>query len=122
MTIKIYYEEHKLFDIEYCLMKNETEQSSNCWYTDISCDVCIEGITRLLQKKLKDESFDVEQFIVDSRYIQEIRAWLWEEPTHDNRMCDLQTATEKHYKVFKKELDEIIKTYCKKYNFSKIID
>ena len=40
----------------------------------------------------------------------------------NNKLCDLDTNSQRHYHVFKPELDEIIKSYCEKYGFSINID
>ena len=97
MTIDIEYKEYTLFDIEYYQAKDKTKKEKDCWYSEISCVVCVKGITHFLKDK-----------------------WLWE--THNNKLCDLDTNSQRHYHVFKPELDEIIKSYCEKYGFSINID
>ena len=120
MTIDIEYKEYTLFDIEFYQAKSKTEKDKDCWYSEISCVVCVIGITHFLKDKLNDPTFNVDEFIKDSEKIQEIRGWLWE--THNNKLCDLDTNSQRHYHVFKPELDEIIKSYCEKYGFSINID
>ena len=116
MTIDINYKEYTLFDIEFYQAKSETEKDKDCWYSEIDCVVCVKGITYFLKDKLNDPTFNVDEFIKDSETIQEIRGWLWE--THSNKLCDLETNSQRHYHVFKPELDEIINSYCEKYGFS----
>jgi hypothetical protein len=120
MIIDINYREYTLFDIEYYQAMSEKKNDKDCWYSEIHCLTCVKGITHFLKDKLNDPTFNVEEFINDSEIIEEIRGWLWE--THDNKLCDLDTNTQRHYHVFKPELDKIIKSYCKKYGFSINID
>jgi hypothetical protein len=91
-----------------------------CWYSEINCGVCVKGISKFLQDKLKDVSFNIDEFITDSEEIQEIRGWLWE--THENNLCNLDACSERHYHKFKPELDNIIKNYCQKYGLSINVD
>lgn len=120
MTIDINYGKDTLFDIEYYQAKDETKTSKDCWYSEISCVVCVRGITHFLMNKLNDPSFNTEEFIKDSVNIQEIRGWLWE--THNNKLCDLDTCSQRHYHEFKPELDKIVESFCDKYGFSINID
>jgi hypothetical protein len=120
MIIDINYREYTLFDIEYYQAMSEKKNDKDCWYSEIHCLTCVKGITHFLKDKLNDPTFNVEEFINDSEIIEEIRGWLWE--THDNKLCDLHTNTQRHYHVFKPELDKIIKSYCEKYGFSINID
>ena len=116
MTIYINYKEYTLFDIEFYQAKSEIEKDKDCWYSEIDCVVCVKGITHFLKDKLNDLTFNVDEFIKDSETIQEIRGGLWEQ--HSNKLCDLETNSQRHYHVFKPELDEIINSYCEKYGFS----
>ena len=72
------------------------------------------------EQRLEAENFNPDEFIEDSEQIQELRRWLWE--THDNSLCDSDTGSNRHYHIFKPELDNIIKTYCERYGFDINID
>lgn len=120
MTIDINYGKYTLFDIDYYMAIADEKVEEKKWYSEICCTVCVRGISKFLQDKLKDASFDIDEFIKDSEEIQEIRGWLWER--HDNKICDMDTCSNRHYHIFKPEFDAIIKTYCDKYGFSINID
>ena len=121
MTIDINYGKYTLFDIEYWQNLDETKKSNEKrWFSEIDVCVCVRGVTKFLMDKFLDENFNPDEFIKDSENIQELRRWLWE--THDNSLCDSDTGSNRHYHIFKPELDNIIKTYCEKYGFDINID
>ena len=116
MIYFIRYRKETLFDIEFYLQKDETIKDENNWNSELHCQPLVRGISRFLQEKLKDESFNIDEFIKDSEEIQEIRGWLWEK--HDNNLLDGKSAKKRHDVEFDPELKEIINTYSKKYGFS----
>lgn len=121
MTIRIEYGKYTLFDIEWYMALDETKKSDkDRWYSEMDVCVCVKGVTKFLMDNFYNSRFNADEFAKDSEQIQELRGWLWE--THNNSLCDLHTCENRHYHVFKPELDEIIKTYCDKYGFSINVD
>lgn len=121
MTIDINYGKYTLFDIEYYITQFEnSKDKTNSWHSELSSCTRVKGISKFLQDKLGNTKFDVDEFIRDSEEIQELRGWLWEK--HSNNLTDMNSCSDRHYHVFKPELDQIIDNYCKNYGFTINID
>lgn len=118
MTICIEYNDKPLFDIEWYLALNESNNLSykdNKWYSEISCHTCIKGVSEYLNDNFKKEKFNLEDFIKDSEVIENIRGWLHEK--HNNRYAPIDLASNRHYNEFSPELKSIIENYSNKYGF-----
>ena len=120
MVIALEYKGHALFDIEWWLHCDDSYKTAERWYSKINSSTCVEGITRFLQDKLKEDNFDVEEFITLSKGISRLAGWLWE--LHKNYPVNRDRAEERHYHQFDPELMKIINQYCDKYGLSKHID
>jgi len=120
MVIALEYKGYALFDIEWWVHKEDSCKTEYCWYSKIKSLPCVEGITRFLQDKLKDDNFNVEEFITLSEGISELAGWLWE--LHKNHPVDLKHAEQRHYHEFEPELMKIINQYCDKYGLEKHVD
>lgn len=122
MTYQIYYttdkdrdERHCLFDIEYYMIQDNKKE----WYSEISSLPIVDGITLFLRDRFKEDDFDHEQFIKDSKEIQELRGLLYEK--YGNRPSLMDDADRFHYwfcKIIKQKID----IFCEKYNLCLNID
>lgn len=119
MTYYIYYlpktgnsVKFTLFDIEY--YKKQSNKDKSKWYSEISCLPRIEGLTRFLKEKFKDNNFDYEQFIKDAKEIQEIRGLLYEK--YDNKPKSKEESNEFHYNTFGELLRNKLEGFVKKYS------
>lgn len=105
-----------LFDIEYYMEQTNDHK----WYSELHCLPIVEGLTRFLEKHLKQEDIDVEQFIKDSNEIEELRGLLYER--YNNKPKSMEEAHIFHYKTFWNVLDKIIRDFAKKYDLYLNID
>ena len=120
MTININYNNYTLFDIEFYCAKNDTKNTDEAWYSELNVCTCVRGISNFLKDNINKEDFNLCTFINDSEVIEELRGWLWEK--HSNKLCTIGACEERHYHIFKPELDNIINQYCHKYNLTANVD
>lgn len=126
MTFNIYYmpkgskdgdRGYSLFDIEYY---REKAKDNVKWFSEIDCIPVVEGICIFFKDKLKDKSFDYQQFIVDATEIQEIRGLLYER--FDNSPKLETESSNFHYNIFGKFIQNKFKDFADKYNLFINID
>lgn len=117
MTICIEYNDKPLFDIEWYLTFNKSSKDiCDYWYSEISPNTCINGVSEYLKDNINNEDFNLDEFVKDSEVIEDLRAWLHEQ--HNNRHIEkYNLASERHYKEFMPELKTIIENYSNKYGF-----
>lgn len=136
MTYQIYYDPKDapkgdrgwcMFDIEYYMKnsgygkdKDGNVVESTKWYSELHCLPCVEGIARFLKDKLSEEGFDIETFITDAEVIQEIRGLLYER--YHNQPKERDEASEFHYHIFRKTIEDLFDLFCKRYNLYLNID
>lgn len=120
MTIDINYGKHTVFEIEFWEEKYEQAKDENAWYSELDCLLCVEGISYFLRDSIGKNGFNFDEFIEDSKDIQELRGFLWE--VNDNKLMPLKYSSERHYHFFYPKLKETIYAYCEKYGFSINID
>lgn len=126
MTYEIYYTPedaekghrgYKVFDIEYYLTYGEDKEK---WFSEIHCLPCVEGIARFMKDKLTEEDFDLDGFVTEAKFIQEIRAFLFEK--HKNYPKDNIEAEFFHYEIFGNKIKTIFKSFCERYGLELNID
>ena len=126
MTFQIYYlpkdakKDHRgytVFDIEYYLTYGKDKEK---WFSEIHCLPCVEGIARFMKDKLTEENFDLDGFVAEANFIQEIRAFLYE--NHNNNPKDEIEADFFHYKIFGDKIKTIFESFCRKYGLELNID
>lgn len=119
MTICIEYKDKPLFDIEWYLTFNKSSKDMcDYWYSEISPNTCINGVSEYLKDNINNEDFNLDEFVKDSKVIEDLRFWLHDE-RHNNRYIEkYNLASERHYKEFMPELKTIIENYSNKYGFT----
>lgn len=114
MIYKIWNGQEKLFDIDFYIKKNEPSKECGegpMFYSEINVAPCLEGLFKFVTC---NSELSLDEFIKDSEYIDDLRAWLWE--THTNR-CVILPEAEKRHMVLRLELKDILDDYCKNYGF-----
>ena len=98
--------EYTMFDIEYYLFRNK----NNLWQSELHVLPIVEGLVRYTLSQKDNSNFNVEQFIADSKIIQELRGWLWEvdgnKPDDKNKL---------HYGERYQYISTLLDEYAKKY-------
>lgn len=123
MTYHIYYmpsentetgNEYCLFDIEYYLDRDKLK--SDRWYTKIICWPLIRGLAFFFKEKFNDKDFDMESFVLDADFLQDLRKLF--SARIDNRPRKITEARQYHYNVLEKDLRKILEDFCNKYNLT----
>lgn len=121
MVYQIYYgNRDTMFDIEYYQKKSEHERTKGLWCSEIHVLPCVEGITRFLESKRNDDSFNYDRFIKDACEIQELRGWLYE--VDGNKYCESGINNKLHYHTRKDHIETIINDFVNLYNLSLNVD
>lgn len=115
---KIFYKEHKVFDIE--LKLNEAEHSG-LYYSDLHIMPCIPGVAYYIFENIKT-SEELEIASARCEQIADMRVILWEDPEYDNSPLSEKEAEYRHYKIVKPRVEENLKNFCKIMDFSMFTD
>lgn len=107
MIYKIWNGQEKLFDIDFYIKSDEHAGL----YSEINVAPCLGGLFKFVTC---NSELSLDEFIKDSEYIDDLRAWLWE--THANN-CVILPEAEKRQIGLRLELKDILDGYCKKYGF-----
>ena len=124
MTFRIYCGEdftvnrgYTMFDIEYYQIQTGSyitvdgyTAPKKLWRSELHVLPCVEGLVRYTLSQKDNSNFNVEQFIADSKIIQELRGWLWEvdgnKPNEQNKL---------HYGERYRYIETLLNDYAKKY-------
>ena len=106
---------YTMFDIEYYMCRN----NDNLWQSELHVLPCVEGLVRYTLSQKDNSNFNVEQFIVDSEVIQELRGWLWEFDGRNNKPDDKGKL---HYGERYQYIKTLLDDYAKKYGCYVSID
>lgn len=117
MTLKIWYKEHQMFDIEVYI-----SNFGDRYYTEVKPYLLSEGIAYYVYEALDDvlES-ELKEFLCDIDVIESLRQTLWEgAPDFDwmNTPLDWNEADRRMYRVHLPKFKEMIKEFCDKYDLS----
>ena len=117
MVYQIYYGNRDvMFDIEFYQTKSEHKNTKGLWCSEIKVLPCVEGITRFLESKRNDDSFDYGEFIREAHEIQELRGWLYERS--GNKYCEYDVNNQLHYYTRREYIETVINDFADLYNLS----
>lgn len=123
MTLKIWYKEHQMFDIEvYITQTDKYDNGVYKYYTEVKPYLLSEGIAYYVYETLDDvlES-KLKEFLRDIDVIESLRQTLWEgAPDFDwrNTPLDCNEADRRMCRVHLPKFKEMIKEFCDKYDLS----
>lgn len=109
-----------MFDIEIYQRKSEHEETKGLWYSEMHVLPCVDGLTRFLESKRNDDTFNYNEFIEDAKVIQELRGWLYE--VDGNKLLPLEESSKVHYGKRVKFIKTVIDAFAEKYNLYVNVD
>lgn len=109
-----------MFDIEVYQRESEHERTKGLWSSEIHVLPCVEGITRFLESKRNDNTFDYDEFIEHAKVIQELRGWLYE--VEGNKPLPSVESSKIHYDIRVKYVKSVIYAFAEKYNLYVNVD
>lgn len=121
MVYQIYYGNRDvMFDIEFYQTESEHENTKGLWCSEIKVLPCVEGITRFLESKRNDDSFDYGKFIREAYEIQELRGWLYERS--GNKYCEYDVNNQFHYHTRREYIETVFNNFVNLYDLSLNVD
>lgn len=109
-----------MFDIEIYQRKSEHENTKDLWYSEMHVLPCVDGLTRFLESKRNDDTFNYNEFIEDAKVIQELRGWLYE--VEGNKLLPSEESSKVHYGKRVKFVKTVIDAFAEKYNLYVNVD
>ena len=127
MTYKIWYKEHKMFDIDiYVACTEKAVDGNRRYYTEVKPSIVADGLGHYIIDNIKTPE-ELEELLQWVNEVDDMRTTLWEGgprsgPEWENSCVNCHDADMRMCKIHKPVFEDTMRKFCEKYNLSLITD